>query len=313
MIKVDEAYYQKLKKRKVVKPRISSLYSMDRIFKIIFKIPKFIPVSKIAILEHGANFQFSFFYERLLKSENELIFFDNTERVNKYFQQTQKTSYAIGPLYPKYRKLKNYNPLPDRQGTLAFPSHSTSQYDFSLGYKKYINDLHNLPDRFHPIRICMYYYDILKGHHKIFSDAGFEVVTNGSIDDPYFIDNLYSSLIRHKYVTSNHMGSYAFYALEAGIPFFLYGDDIKDELIKLQTINGVKMSDFVEENFLNYATQQMYFDLSKDVTITPEQQTIVRKIMGESNILTHDEVKRLVLKNWIPLLIKKAKKLLTKN
>ena len=103
MLVVDQEYVERLKKEQKRLPRISSLYGMDSIFKEIYKIPTHIPIAQVCLLEHGANFQFSFFYERLLKSQNELIFFDNSHRVKEYNKQTGKKSYPIGPLYPKYR------------------------------------------------------------------------------------------------------------------------------------------------------------------------------------------------------------------
>lgn len=193
MLVVDQEYVDKLGKEQKKLPRISSLYGMDAIFKKVYKIPSFIPIAQICILEHGANFQFSFFYERLLKSQNELIFFDNSYRVKEYNKQTGKNLIHY-PLYPKYRKIKGYKPKDNRNGTLAFPSHSSSQFDFSKGYKKYADDLKLLPAEFHPITICIYYYDILQGHHKLFIDEGFNVITNGYIADPNFIDNLYGRL-----------------------------------------------------------------------------------------------------------------------
>ena len=76
MLVVDQEYVERLKKEQKRLPRISSLYGMDSIFKEIYKIPTHIPIAQVCLLEHGANFQFSFFYERLLKSQNELIFFE---------------------------------------------------------------------------------------------------------------------------------------------------------------------------------------------------------------------------------------------
>ena len=68
-----------------------------------------------------------------------------------------------------------------------------------------------------------YYYDVLQGHHAIFEQAGFEVVTNGYIGDFDFVEIFYDTIRRFRYTTSNHTGSYAYYSLEMGIPFFLYG------------------------------------------------------------------------------------------
>ncbi len=305
MLVVDQEYVEKLKKEQKKKPRLSTLYGMDRIFRLVYKIPFYIPVAQCCLLEHGVNFQFSLFFERLISSKNELIFLDNSHRVNEFEKQTGKKAHAIGPLYPKYRKLKNINPKPDRNGTLAFPSHSSSQFDFSEGYSKYAKDLIQLPENYHPVTICLYYYDILQGHHKIFADAGFQVVTNGYVGDPSFVDHLYENISSHRYITSNHAGSYAFYALEMGIPFFLYGDGIEKQLLSLGTINNMRMKDFISNEFMNRFTSNMIFEINKEITITEELKVCVNLIIDEENNLKSSEVRSLVEKNWLKLLFSK--------
>ncbi|MBK9398313.1 MAG: hypothetical protein IPN55_14175 [Saprospiraceae bacterium] len=166
MLVVDQEYVERLKKEQKRLPRISSLYGMDSIFKEIYKIPTHIPIAQVCLLEHGANFQFSFFYERLLKSQNELIFFDNSHRVKEFKKQTGKKLIPLGHYTQNIGGRKVIEPKLNRYGTLAFPSHSSSQFDFSEGYKKYADDLKLLPVEFHPVTICIYYYDILQGHHQ---------------------------------------------------------------------------------------------------------------------------------------------------
>lgn len=306
MLTVDKNYYESIIKVQRKKPRLSTLYGMDSIFKLVYKIPSYIPVAETCLLEHGVNFQFSLFFDRLKESQNELIFLDNSHRVNEFQKQTGKTAYALGPLYPKYRKLKNIQPKDDRAGTLAFPSHSSSQFDFSQGYLKYAEDLKNLPAHFHPITICLYYYDIIQGHHQIFLDKGFPVVTNGYIGDAAFVDHLYDHISSFKYVTSNHAGSYSFYALEMGIPFFLYGEGIEQQLLKLGELNQMNMEAYLKDQFMNKFTKQMIFDLDQEITITPGLKECVDYIEDTNNALTINDVHNLVMRSWKKLLFYKG-------
>lgn len=304
---VDDKYVEDLKKKGRKVPRISTLYGMDRIFKEIYGIPSYIPVSLVCLLEHGVNFQFSNFYERLILSKNEMIFLDNSHRSIEFTIQTKKKAYPIGPLYPKYRKVKGISLKSERIGTLAFPAHSNSQIDFSKGYENYVKDLKSLPAKYHPIVICMYYYDILSDRHLIFIDAGFEVITNGYIGDPLFPDRLYENLSSFKYVTSNHAGSYAYYALEFGIPFFLYGGDISSEFSKIGNLNGLDLNKYMKEDFLMKFSNLMKFDVEGEVAITPELIECIEFINDDKNILSSDQVKNLVINNWKSLLFKKTK------
>jgi len=306
MIKVDEAYINTIKAVRKKKPRLSTLYGMSKIFREVYDIPPYIPVSQVCFLEHGVNFQFNHFYSRLIESRNELIFLDNSYRVKNFYKQTHKTAFPIGPLFPKYRKLKNIGPQPDRKGTLAFPSHSSSDYDFSSGYLNYARELKKLPPQYQPVTICMYYYDLLNDKHKIFIEQGFDVITNGFVGESSFVDHFYQSLSKFEYITSNHEGSYAYYALEMGLPFFLYGEGLKTAFQKIGTANGINMTHYLQNEFLLRFSQASRFDVTKEIIITEEQKYLIDIIADEHNILDKVEVKELVLKNWKKLLGKKA-------
>ncbi len=308
MIRVDDEYVEKVKKQGLKKPRLANLYSMSRIFREIYRIPAFIPVPYVCFLEHGVNFQFEHFYNRLLESRGELIFLDNSHRVANFERQTGKKAYALGPLYPKYRKAHGILPHESATGTLAFPSHSSSQFDFSSGYSRYAQDLLRLPERFHPVTVCMYYYDLLQGRHKAFEEAGFEVVTNGYIGEPTFVDTFYDTMRRFRYITSNHIGSYSFYALEMGLPFFLYGPDTDKEFIKISDLNGINMEQYLTNQFYELFKAAVSIGLPDEPTVTEEQKRLVAIIEDEKNTLPADVVRRLVKKGWISALVRKVLK-----
>ena len=92
-----------------------------------------------------------------------------------------------------------------------------------LDIESYCSALLKLPEKFHPISICLHEDDIRKGRHRAYLARGFSVYSAGARRDPNFADNFYSILSEHKYSTSNGAGSYVLYSVEMGIPFFLYG------------------------------------------------------------------------------------------
>ncbi len=122
-----------------------------------------------------------------------------------------------------YRRRKNISRLDKATGTIAFPAHSTPSIDDLEGYTDYIASLKRLPQEFHPITVCLHMHDINKGLHFAFLEAGFNVETAGNSSNQEFISNFYSIVSRFKYSTSNVAGSYLFYTVELGIPFFLHG------------------------------------------------------------------------------------------
>ena len=308
MIRVDDSYVENLKVQGLRKPRLNTLYSMSRIFREVYRIPAYIPVSYVCFLEHGVNFQFEHFYNRLLESHGEIIFLDNSHRVANYEARTGKKAYALGPLYPKYRKAHDIRPLGTASGTLAFPSHSSSEFDFSSGYSRYAQDLLQLPERFHPITVCVYYYDLLQGRHKVFEEAGFEVVTNGYIGDEAFVDTFYDTMRRFRYITSNHIGSYSYYALEMGLPFFLYGPDTDKEFIGISDLNGIDMKQYLSAQFYEQFKAAVSIGLPEEPIVTEEQKRLIAIIEDEKNTLPADIVRRIVKKGWIYALVKKLLK-----
>ena len=50
----------------------------------------------------------------------------------------------------------------------------------------------------------------------------------------------------------------------------------------------------------------MIFDVTKQITITEKLQLAINTIMDEHSILTPNQVRALVMKNWVPLLLKKG-------
>jgi hypothetical protein len=123
-----------------------------------------------------------------------------------------------------YCRRRNNISLSDKaDGTIAFPAHSTPSIDDVTGYADYIASLKSLPQRFHPITVCLHMHDINKGLHIAFLEAGFSVETAGNSSNQEFIANFYTIISRFKYSTSSVAGSYLFYTIELGMPFFLHG------------------------------------------------------------------------------------------
>lgn len=123
-----------------------------------------------------------------------------------------------------YRKRRKITAEQEACGTIAFPAHSTPSIDDDTGYSGYIRSLKALPERYHPIAVCLHMHDINKGLHRVFIEAGFKVETAGNTSNQNFVSRFYSVVKKYKYATSNVVGSYAYYCVEMNIPFFIYGE-----------------------------------------------------------------------------------------
>jgi len=133
-------------------------------------------------------------------------------------------AYHVPHPWLKYRR-DFYPDLPsDRRGTLVFYSHSndtTTPVFNSLD--EYMANLLALPEKFHPVVICLSFHDIRKGLHKKLRAYGIPMVTAGTTNSKYFVDRFYQLVRRFSYSCSPNVGSHTFYLLEAGVPFFIFG------------------------------------------------------------------------------------------
>lgn len=159
-----------------------------------------------------------------LEQKTPAMLFFSPRLTREYKKRSDKYCATIICPYIFYRKANEIEPDKNAAGTIAFPSHSTPEMDDVTDYKEYCSKLRSLPEEFHPLTVCLHYHDINKGLYKVFTDHGFEVVTAGNVFHPDFIDRFYEIIRRYKFVTSNQLGSYAYYAVEMGTPFLLYGN-----------------------------------------------------------------------------------------
>jgi tetratricopeptide (TPR) repeat protein len=136
-----------------------------------------------------------------------------------------------------------------RQGTIAFPNHSSPCTPALEGFQDYANQLEALPDKFHPISVCLHPYDISKGLHIPFEKKGFTVIS--CIPDvityypdiernqnlfwhfyqqsytPSYLTNFINYCSNKKYATANFWTTPACYSIYLGLQFFLYGNRTK--------------------------------------------------------------------------------------
>lgn len=151
------------------------------------------------------------------------IFFNSAAQRDEYYRRTGKRAYVSGSPFVACRTLNHIEPDPNAQGTVTFPVHSTHLIDVVIDWEQYADDLLSLPDQFQPVTVCLYWKDLLDRRHVPFLERGMAIVTTGHMADPDFAMNFYAVLRQHRYCTSNMVGSYTFYAIEMGIPFFIYG------------------------------------------------------------------------------------------
>lgn len=284
-----------------VLPKHSNWYGMKRaLYKSIG-----LPETQMATchLQHGAVMMFHSREPDKLTLNNPypVIFLDNEEQVefckNYAPAPITKPMHVIGSIFPRYRRSQGIEQRPDAKGSLVFISHSTPSVKVNSDWKKLIEAYRKLPEQYHPLTFSIYYRDYLLGAHLPFIEEGFDVVTAGHIGDPTFVDTFYETMSQFKYVIANDIGSNLYYAVEMGIPFFLYGPRGRYEVVNFE--HGLDRKEFESTDYDRLGELFVQFtptpeEIAAGVTITPEQREFVLKMTGYHVALSDEEVRAII-------------------
>jgi len=249
-------------------------YSNNKIIRALTGFPQDIPLP--CRYEHGHT-PISDKPVNDLKTKKRLMLVYNKRRLDIWRKYSKKQAVIIGSPFVQYRRLKNICRVENPAGTVAYPLHSTQKVIGVFDREDYCRKLEQLAPEFHPIKICVHEHDIHHGFDKIYKKHGFEVVTAGVREEPDFVDKFYEILRQFKYATSNAFGSYLFYAVEMGIPFFIYGPKSS---IKHLNKKGVPDStfDFIDFKYGDYIGN--LFNTYPNVKIIEEQRLAVEEEVG---------------------------------
>lgn len=144
-------------------------------------------------------------------------------RVRQWKGISKKPCYCLYSPYVYFRTSRAIEKSGGATGTIAFPAHTTDAIDDTSNIHVYIDQLRKLPAEYQPVSVCLHATDVKKGLHREFIRNGFAVYTAGDPFSDKFVERFYSIIRNFKYSTSNLGGSYLYYCVEMGIPFFLYG------------------------------------------------------------------------------------------
>jgi len=127
--------------------------------------------------------------------------------------------------------LKNNHYKPEhfshKNGSIAFPFHSTEKINLHLNVKKYCDMLNELPDEYKPVVVCLYHNDKKNGTDLLFLKYGFDTICNG--DDPcdsIFLYNFIKNVSDKKFLLTNEWSTAMHYGSVMGCKVHLYGPKI---------------------------------------------------------------------------------------
>lgn len=256
----------------------SDLYSNKYILKKMF----FYPFNKFYVsIQHGLW---------LKKIKNEL---SEGEILNNYryalydrpiLQQYGIKILSIEHPFLFYKRKFNITQK-NTKGTIVFPLHTLTTFDIEYPIEKYIEQLKRLPQKFHPLLICLHFSDVINNRHHIWYDNGFEVTSAGNGFREDFVKRFYDILSSVKYATSNESTSGLYYAIDLDIPVFIYGNNVSDDKqiifkTKFADIN-LENEEYLQNNIKKYNLNK-FFPTSPTTKISKITQQHVDDILGKT-------------------------------
>ena len=243
------------------------VYSLGKYIKEYGFCPSFLPI--LIYTDHGPNLTTNVVAPHELINNCPVQFYHNHRLVEEFKKLSKKPCYTMYSPSVYYRRKNKIEANKDAKGTIVFPSHSTKLIDNLMNWDGYIDQLKNLPEKFQPISICFHMSDIEKNLHKLFLEKGFDVYTAGNIYDERFAERFYDILRKFKYSSSNLIGSYTFYSVEMGIPFFLFGNS------PIYYNHGDP--NIEKGNYCSYKSQDIYMELERMFSEASDQVTVDQK------------------------------------
>ncbi len=259
----------------------SGNYGHDVILREYVGLPRWFPIN--ACIQHGGYLG----ENPDLKKKTPLYLVWNKRIANQSGNQINARVEILGSPFVIYRRKKGIEISPAAKGTVVFPAHSSHSVIQQFDVLKYCEELSRLPNLFKPLTICLHYIDV-DTLGPLFEKYGYSVVTAGKSRQggTGFVDSFYKILSQHRYSTSNDIGSYTFYSVEMGVPFFVYGPE--SVAVLRHNNNQYNQSDLLEK------VREMFREFKTE--ISDEQYKFVLDEVGINDAVTPKELRSILVK-----------------
>ena len=236
-------------------------------------------------------------YPHELQSSAPVQFYHTGSSVARWKQVSHKPCYPLYSPFVFARRTLGIERSSAARGTIFFVAHSTPSIQANKTVDAYHQEISALPERFHPITVCLHIHDVRRGLDKLYREFGYRVVTAGDSLDQRFTERFYRLLAQHKYALSNLFGSYGFYATEMGIPFGLYGKSPEYYNTGDPNIEKGEFKSYKNTN-IHKAVNQLFGGLPED-SVTPEQLEFARYHLGMNDGIRRAEMARVLYKSLL--------------
>ena len=184
---------------------------------------------------------------------------------------------VLGIRHPWYISPSKASELRESSGTLFFPVHTNPGFTVNgLNDEESIDYLRMLPEKFHPVTICLHQHDLNSLRQNRFSSAGFKILTAGDGRDEKYEQKFRDLISGFKFGISESWGSQVAYMIKLGIPCQI----IKRDYTVIENVPNAKMhgegNETLTQNLLRF--EEAFKELPDE--ITGVQLELVDQVLG---------------------------------
>ena len=289
-------------------PHPARMYGVGYWIKRRFGIPEFVPLDNWDI-QHSPPMN-NGIREREKALAIPFLLYNEEQKAN--YDGAGKTSIVVGSSFVHCKELEGISVSDSARGTLAFPAHSTIQVELRCDWDGYAESLLALPARYQPVEVCLYYREVLNGASRPFLRRGITVHCAGHHCDDAFPLNFYRILRNFRFSTSNSVGSFAYYSVDLGIPFFIFGPDVKlfnhggDSGFVKDRETTFLSPETVDHQLIRREVDLFTYDLTHPVEITARIKEYVATRLGTRNRYREAEIRSRIWRRYLRLVVTAA-------
>ncbi len=184
---------------------------------------------------------------------------------------------VLGIRHPWYLLPSKVSRLKQSTGTLFFPVHTNPGFTIEgLNDEESITYLKMLPEKYHPVSICLHQHDLNSQREKKFVSEGFEIVTAGDGRDEKYEQKFRDLILGFKFGISESWGSQVAYMITLGIPCQI----IKRSYTVIENVPNAKIhgegNEILAKNLMKL--EEAFNGLPHE--ITPVQRALVNEVLG---------------------------------
>ncbi len=254
----------------------ASIYGYSKWIRRYGYYPPFLPLC--IYTDHGPGDSSRSPYKHELESDAPVQFYHSRGAIERWVTVSAKPCYQLFSPFVFARRSLRIERSPTACGSVFFPSHNTESITDLNDSHLYADEISRLPERFHPVTICLHITDMRLGIDKVYKAHGYRVVTAGDSLHQDFTERFYNIIKNFRYSLSNEFGAYGLYATELGIPFGLFGTkpqyfNAGDENFKIGKYECYKEKDY-------YINALHLFDRLPGDNISEGQKKFAEEFLG---------------------------------